>query len=175
MRLVVVPASPLATIALMTVLERSPSSGGARRIDGARTRRDATPTDGEEAWGLSRGVWVVPGEAYPDEARLDGRMTRMRRSPFGRGSHVRIGGRQASATTADPITFTPWSARTSTREWRCARALMMKNLFSLTDMWSGLQESRREMSTQEDVERYSGCAHPGGMSSPLGWLAHTRR
>ena len=47
-------------------------SGDARWVDGVSARSRATPTDGEEARVSLRGVWVAPGEIYPDEARLDG-------------------------------------------------------------------------------------------------------
>jgi hypothetical protein len=40
--------SPLATTALMTVLERSPRNGDARWGDGASACSRATPTDGED-------------------------------------------------------------------------------------------------------------------------------
>jgi hypothetical protein len=48
----------------------------------------------------------------------------------------------------------------------------VKKLFSFINARPGLQESRRAVSTQEDVERYSCDACPGGVSSPPGWLAH---
>jgi hypothetical protein len=64
----------------------------------------------------------------------------------------------------------------SAQKGRCARELMMeKNFFPLTDAWPRLQESRRDMSPQEDVSQESCDACPRGFSSPPGWLAHPRR
>jgi hypothetical protein len=56
---------PLATKALMTVLEHSPRSGDERCIDGASVRSSVTPTDGEDGQVLSRGLRVVLWTGVP--------------------------------------------------------------------------------------------------------------
>jgi hypothetical protein len=70
MGLVGLLTSIVATEALTTVLERSPKGGDARCVDGARSRRSATPTDGKGGQVSSRGPWLIPGEGYSDEERL---------------------------------------------------------------------------------------------------------
>jgi hypothetical protein len=75
----------LATKALMPTLERSPKSGDERCVDGARTRFSAMLPECGDGWVLSR-------------------------RPLRYGSNR---WRTAPATTAAPVTSTPWSARTS--------------------------------------------------------------
>ena len=52
---------------------------------------------------------------------------------------------------------------------------MGKDSVPLTDGGPGLQESRREMSAQEDVLQQSCDSRPCGSSSPPGWLAPIHR
>jgi hypothetical protein len=109
-------------------------------INGVSARSSAMPTDGGEARVLSRGSRVVRGGVAPMKHALMGWMTRSGCEPFGRRAAWRASMAGIPATTAAPITSTPWCARTSAQEGCYAREFRMeKTVFPSPTCGQGCQ------------------------------------